>query len=317
MPAWKFRIRFRVPSTSGFSITKGSVDLEVEPEVDHVTLEVWPRGDGPIHSAEWLVLSGNASSEHEARDNGTRVLESLQRALARLGVAADFGNRAPKGGLGQDGRRIVKDALGRQVLDDEHGLMVFQAEPRPCLVSVGSITVRRTAQEDRLIRALSAALQLPGGVDEAEQIAYDLYSDSFDLSPDSRLISLVTAIETILVRSARTAAAIQHVDSLIEATNVSNELEPNEKDSLISGLRDLRKQSITSAGVELLEERLKGRKYGGQSAGEFWKTAYRLRSKLVHGSVPRPTRDEVGGIAAQLETMVGNLLAGPLVDLEI
>jgi hypothetical protein len=49
---------------------------------------------------------------------------------------------------------------------------------------------------------------------------------------------------------------------------------------------------------------------------QFFNRCYQMRSKLVHGEVPRPTRDEVGVRAASLEVFVGHLLGVPLVDLQ-
>ena len=53
----------------------------------------------------------------------------------------------------------------------------------------------------------------------------------------------------------------------------------------------------------------------GLDARKFFKVCYEIRSRLVHGQAPRPTRDEVGAVAAHLENFVGDLLSGPLLEL--
>ncbi len=318
MGAWKFRLRFRMPETSGFSVEESKLVVDVNPWIGPLVLEVWPRGNGPISQAEWLVLTGTAPSEEDAWERGAALARSAQRAFARLRIAADFGDRAAKGGLGVDGKHLIKGATGRPALDDVHGLMVFPEDPKPWLLSVGSITAKMSAQEDRLRVALEAALEEHEVLGEDERIAYDLYAASFfDSSADSRLITLVTAVETMVTPIARTAKATEHVEGLIVATRESRALAEDDRASLISGLRELRNKSITASGVDFLNARLGERKYGDESPGQLWKTAYRLRSKLVHGSVPRPTRDEVGRCAARLEVMVSNLLAGSLIDLAV
>lgn len=318
MTDWVFRLRFRVPRTSGLSIYHPWAELEVDPPVGPLRLEVWPRGSGAINEAEWLVLTGSATSEVEAGNRGEAAREALQRSFARLRVAADFGMRAPKSGLADSGKRVAEDASGRPVLDDEHGLMVYPAEPPPRFVSVGAPTIKLSAQLDRLRAAMSAALDQADELTEQERIAYDLFAASFfDSSPDARLISLVTAVETLIDPPQRSSAARAHVESLITATKDAGTLTSRERDSLLGKLGDLRRESISATGREFVGNRLGDRTYGDQPAPRLWRKSYEVRSRLVHGSVPRPLREDVGRCAANLEVMVAHLLSGRLLDVDI
>jgi hypothetical protein len=196
--------------------------------------------------------------------------------------------------------------------------MVYQSEPSPRLVNVGAATLKLTVQEVRLRTALEAALRQRRLVTEQESIAYDLFAASFfDASPDARLISLVIAIETLLQPVDRGAATRAHVQRLIEETRAATELESKDRNSLVGSLRWMLRESITATGAKLVRTNLGHRTYGEYSAEKLWKKAYDLRSKLVHGSVPRPSRDEVGRCAASLEVMVSHLLSGPLLDIDV
>jgi hypothetical protein len=316
--SWSFRLRFRVAPTSGLSIAQPKVGLDVSEVVGGLWLEVWPRSSTPISDAEWLVLIGGAESEREAWERGTTVAQALQRAFARLRVAADLGSRGASGRLTEYGKQFFQDTDGRPLLDDEHGLMVYRADPPPRFSSVGAVTPKLSPQGTRVSKALGAAVRQRQPVSEREEVAYNLFAASFfDSSPDARLISLVMAIESLLDPAVRSDAACSHVERLIKTTSAATELDRKERDSLIGSLRWLRQESIRASGAKLVRAALGGRTYGEEIPERLWHRAYDLRSKLVHGSVPRPSRDEVGRCAAGFEVMVADLLSGSLLDVDV
>lgn len=47
----------------------------------------------------------------------------------------------------------------------------------------------------------------------------------------------------------------------------------------------------------------------------FFTRCYELRSRLVHGAHPRPTRDVIESHAPHLEQLVSDLLSGELLSL--
>ena len=73
------------------------------------------------------------------------------------------------------------------------------------------------------------------------------------------------------------------------------------------------RESVGQAG-RWLAHTLGKREYMGKTAPAFFSACYELRSRLVHGHMPRPSRDDVDVTAANLELFVGHLLSGPLVD---
>lgn len=105
------------------------------------------------------------------------------------------------------------------------------------------------------------------------------------------------------------------MDRLIEETRGA-ELPRDEIASLLGSLEFLRYESISRAGRHLVQ-RLGNRAYGDPvklPPEKFFTACYDLRSKLVHGSLPRPTFNEVNGRVAGLELMVSDFLAGDLLD---
>jgi hypothetical protein len=101
------------------------------------------------------------------------------------------------------------------------------------------------------------------------------------------------------------------VASLIEQTK-SSSLPVKERNSILGSLRLLRRESINQAGKRFTAERLGGRVYGDRTAPDFFSYCYQMRSNLVHGNLPVPTFEEVGGVAATLEVFVSDLLTGPV-----
>jgi len=83
---------------------------------------------------------------------------------------------------------------------------------------------------------------------------------------------------------------------------------------LKSGLEHLRHEPIRQAGCRLVREKLGTRRYKEMPAEDFFKYCYTLRSRLVHGELPLPARNEVDTAGANLEVMLSYLLSTDLLD---
>lgn len=75
----------------------------------------------------------------------------------------------------------------------------------------------------------------------------------------------------------------------------------------------MRQESIGQAGRRLARA-LGSRQYMNLAADKFFTRCYTLRSRLVHGSHPRPTGEEIDSYALGLERLLSELLAGTLRD---
>ena len=124
---------------------------------------------------------------------------------------------------------------------------------------------------------------------------------------------LTMALETLLDLQPRSDAAQAHVAALIEATSSHPELAAAERKSICGSLAWLMNESIGQAG-EQLTRTLEPRRYANLAPATFFTRCYAIRSGLVHGGVPRPRHEEVRAFGANLEILVGDLLAGDLLD---
>jgi hypothetical protein len=242
-----------------------------------------------------------------------RWVGSLRSAFACLNIGADFGNRTPTGGFTEAGLRWLAGRSRRRVLNDVHGVMVFEAEPTPSFASLGPMTAVVGKAGERVVEMVRAAARLDVSMTEQQQLAYDLYSASFsEGSADARFLMLMMAVETLLEPQDRSEAVAAHVDGLISATR-SSTLPQQEIDSIVGSLNLLYSESIGRAGRRLAQS-LGDRRYDEEPPAEFFRRCYDIRSQLVHGHHPRPPQSEVNRRAANLEVFVSHLLAGDLLE---
>jgi hypothetical protein len=203
-----------------------------------------------LQDAEQLVLLGRGyASEQAARTAGSRWRGFVERALARVNIGANFGDRVPQSYMAPEYLKMLAHQAGVQrVLKDEHGLMVFEDEPwRKFALSSIEAVVGRPAP--RLAKAIERAEQISASISEREKTAFDLYSGSMFVASlaDARFLMLMMAMEALIEQAQRSTAALDHVDRLIDETR-SADLPRDEIASLLGSLEFLRYESISRAG---------------------------------------------------------------------
>lgn len=313
---YAFRVRFRRSPRDTLNAAVPALDLP-SPGLDQpVRLRAWNKKSS-IEKCPQLVLVGEGFvSEAQAAAVGERYTHVLMRTLAHLRVGADFGTRAAKSWLTKSGLAWLEQQGGERVLNDIHGLMVFPAEPWPRFASA-TVDAIRGVPQDRFERTFQRGLETATALSEREQVALEVFNASFfQSSADARFLPLVTAVEALMEPEPRTAGVLRHVESPIAATAAAESLPTEERESLLGSLQWLRQESISRTGKKLAEGRLGGRTYLDQPPGKFFLHCYSVRGRLVHGRRPFPTREEIDSLAAGLELFVGDLLSGPLVDVE-
>lgn len=161
---------------------------------------------------------------------------------------------------------------------------------------------------------LQKAAELDEPLEQAERLAFDLFSASFfQPSADARLLMLTMAVESLLDLQRRSDAARAHVGDLIAATQLNPDLTEAERNSMCGSLTWLLEESIGQAGRRLAKT-LEPRTYDDLRPAAFFDRCYEARSRLVHGRGQRPDRSAVDMLAAHLEIVVGDLLSRAAVD---
>lgn len=241
----------------------------------------------------------------EAQAEGERWASSLRGALLQLHVGADFGERTPQSGLTAHGLALLAQQGGR-VLNEVHGLQVFETDPMPLFASASADlqVITSAAKTEGLLR--TAALHSVNMSPES-QVAHDLFSASqATRGDDARFLLLMMALEALLAPSPRPAESVELVDRLIAQVESSG-MPRRERDSLNGALRWLRHESISQAGRRLVSK-LGPQSYAGRDPVKLFTESYKLRSALAHGHVPRPSRSDVTGLLPPLERMVADIV---------
>jgi hypothetical protein len=303
-----FRLRFNLGDTSKLECEDAEWVVRRDAGRRHISLVV-ADGSRSIAEARRLALRGSGfATAAEAEAAGKLWRSRLMRAFACIRVGADFGDRASHGMFSPAGLAAFS-ASGQRSLNDVHGLMIFECEPAPVFVGLGSLSVAVSSPHHRLVEAVATA-QAAGRFSAAEEVAYDLFSASFSqTSADARFALLMMALEALLEPRLRSEEARAHVGRLIEFTKASG-LPSSEIDSMIGAIKWLNSESIGQTGRRVART-LEPRTYAGESPATFFTRCYELRSRLMHGHHPLPTRQDVDQRAAGLEIFVADLLCRP------
>lgn len=310
------RIRFRIPSRDrlGFDDSEIAFTPATGP---HVTLSSGDK-EKAIRDSDWLILKSNGWPSEEAASTALGpIMGALCRALAYNSMGADLGRRSPQGHFFNSGLRMLESITGRTTVEDIHGTMVFPTELRPMFARVGSVSGYKTIGRDRWTNVFTFGLERGVPFNEREQTAFDIFSIAHATrdSVDARFVLLFAAIEILLEDCPRPKPIVDHIEQLITLT-VCADLDQSEKASLLGSLKWLSSYSIRTSGRRFVRERLSNRTYQDQSAEDLFLKCYELRNRLMHGGIPFPTRDEVGGLVGGLDLIVSHLLAGPVLEFD-
>ncbi len=267
---------------------------------------------GDQDAVNLAVRCSGFESEDVAREAGDRCHNALQLTFARLRIGVDFGDRGPEGGFTKDGLAWLQQKTGQKFAQDILGLMTYETDPSSVLASVGRVTALRGVPVDKFTAIFTKAFECREVLSQHERLSLELFSASFFAqSADTRLLLLVMAIEALAGQEERPMKSVVHVNELIEATEENLEITDAERKSLLGCLQRLRSESAGQAGRRVVKQRLENREYHHKSGEAFFSECYDLRSRLVHGEIPRPGWAQINSVVGDLERMVSDLLTVP------
>jgi hypothetical protein len=229
---YAFRLRFRISSSDIIEI--GASRFELPSKHGPLVLSTG-KLDVSIREAKDLIIRGEEyASENDAKAASEQCRDVLIRALARLRIGADFGDRSPKGGFTHAGLAMLENWMGGRVLNDVHGLMTFETEPPPKFVKLGEANLAPVTQQGEFEKAFTAAADSDFALTEQERLAFDIFSASFfQPSQDARLLLLVVALEILIMPSDRSPEVLEHVKHLEELTKGATQLSQDERNSIL------------------------------------------------------------------------------------
>lgn len=215
-----FRIRVNRCPTDTIECTDSEIVL-VDVAPCRVYLKNKTSGE-PLKQALHFVLVGEGYATDTEAHAAADLFEAVMMiALAKVRVGVDFGQRAAKGAFTSEGIRWLEEQHRQRVLNDIHGVMVYEAAPRPKF-ALSKANMLRGASIDSFVQAFKSAHSVRPSLSERERLAYTLFNASFfQPTADSRFMLLVMAIEALIELSPRSVESQAHVKSLIQATQVA------------------------------------------------------------------------------------------------
>lgn len=315
-PIYDFRLRFNRSPRDTLNVDENELTLPTV-ETSHEVVLKARETDRSIKDATSIVLRGTGWERPDKAENiGTFYADVLSRTYARLRLGADFGSRAAKSWVTEAGLALITKNTGRPALNDVHGMMVYDrtAMPQVVFISMQGDMIRGVAVE-QFLSVFETALSRPREIGDRERVALELFNASFfQPSEDSRFLLLMSGLEALIIQRPRSDAVCTLVRSLAAMIEAAHEIDAMERKALKQGVGQFQRESIGQAGRRLVSESLDGRTYRGMTPSDFFGCCYRFRSRLVHGDLPFPTREELSGVVAQLEVMLSDLLSTDLLD---
>jgi len=177
------------------------------------------------------LMASGYDSEAAAREEGVKLQDVLRIVFARARCGVDFGDgTGPRTGLTEHGRELLRSTCMKEmdlapdtpILGDSMGLTVFKTQPQPRFLwftARGVIAEPKDAFCDSVSRVYNARFELS----EEQRLAYSVFASSFDQEPNTRLVTLVTAVECLIRRQRRSKIALEHIDRLLEQTRNSTQ----------------------------------------------------------------------------------------------
>ena len=304
-----FYLPFHLSRSSNFP-PETSLGKLVPPNLQNV-VSIGLSGEPlPISEARDFIIFGKGFPDTESAQRvANEMYSKLARAFASIGIGVDFGDRRPEIKFSSEGEARFQESTGRVPRGGER-LKVGMESLKP---HTAFVTIRLEASKASHIEQFNKAMEFESTsleISEEERIAFVLYgAAAFATDPEARFMLLMMALETRIESKLRDGLALEMIDKFIGDVNSSVELETRERNSILGSLRHLRKESISEAGQSLVRG-IGSDNYDGKSAEDFFKVCYQVRSDVVHGNFPRPKIDEIRHLAANLEILVGHLIAG-------
>lgn len=303
--SFSFRLRFKISDRVRLPFD-GSEILVYDEEPIKIKLRAH-HSKKSIKESSQLVLWGKGYQSAEiAQIAGENARDQLITAFSMFRFPANFGDRTPKGHISDYGLKMLQERSGKNILNDVHGLQVYETKINPVFSTFTAKGVVNKSKKS-VLKAFRTAFSSNSNVDERKRLAFELFSASFFTNyVDARFMLLMMSLETLIEQKEKNEEERILIDQLIAKISASG---IKNKDSIISGLTNLKKESIGAAGRRMAEKLSEN--YMDMSPSKFFNHCYELRSKLVHGHIPRPSFEEVGKVSAQLEVFVSNLILIP------
>jgi hypothetical protein len=256
----------------------------------------------------FVILSGGYHDSEGALKAGAIVKESLLCYAAKNRLGIDLGKDVASTFLADTVKHRIFEEHGVRMVDDVHGLSVYQEDYPTSCISVKGLALVNPRDMEYFTTELNRIVVISRKITEKVKLSMELLTFSyFEKSERSRFLTLVLAVEALLQPEERPKNVQLLVDSLKEQTN-SCSISEADKKSIIGSLNWLYKDSISKSLKKMADNYLSDIEYGGMTASKFISKCYDARSQLVHTGEVSDNKHNIGFLAANLELYVTHMV---------
>ena len=329
MTSYGFEHRFLLTTGHRLPIEAKEIKLAIGRPEGQVTLDVFNPSEPFNATSEFIMTGKGFLTKFSAINAGDMARSELIKTFVHLRIGAYFG-----GGGGSDTSASIAMALPYLVdiprlYINDYGFKLQTPEESGdssgvsgvnSLITLRShITAVITPGFIRFNEALGDATRSQN-ISKSEEIAYDYFSIApFAGLVEANFMMLMMALEALIDQRPRSILEREHIQLVIDRTLVLRESDNTQKgiwNSLLGGLEEMKqRESVRQAGKRLIAK-LSDHQYSGVAPMKFFDECYVVRSRLVHGLVPVPTKEEIGQLNGPLADLVCDLIANQEISVE-
>ncbi|MBA7659232.1 hypothetical protein ES703_67206 [subsurface metagenome] len=315
MPSYDFRLRINFSEGYRIESDVEEIELLVTSLGERIKLRSGSLGK-PIKDHDSVaIIGGPYASEYQARTAAEKSKFAILYWAIESHSGIDFGDRElkPQGFVTKFGLAALEKQFGYPLRNDLPGIDVYEHVENLKFVQFGAkATVGRNPP--KLIDTFQSEYLNNREFTKKQMLAGEIYASSFfDVSPLSRFITLVTAVEALLDPQKRSDEALALVEEFKAKTQQST-VDKLTRESIIGSLNRIKCESIRQAGRTMAECFIPSELFSGQSSSDFFARSYDLRSDLIHNGTVKDEKVKIRDLANVMETFVGHLLIAVLND---
>jgi hypothetical protein len=252
------------------------------------------------------IVGKGFASEADARNAALQAKRTLLYCMVQNRAGVDLGDGKQRGMATNEGLKMLQEQHGAPFRNDIHGIDVYEFTKNLKFIKVeANAVVGKNA--DRFSKLFSEEFPAQRVLSAKQILSAELYGSSwFDITPRSRFVTLVTAVEALLSPSSRSAEALEFVEEMQKKMEGLS-IDADQKTSLRNSIGMLKTQSISQAGRQLAEKLLGTTEFDGKSAAKFFNHCYNARSKILHEGAP-PSGVDIDQLVTPTEEFVSQLL---------
>jgi len=312
MPQFDFRLRFHLDEGTRLACDEEQLVVYEDEVGRRIRLKSGEKGKGIREVSRHALIGGPYRSEGEARQAADAAKRALLIWAVKVGAGVDPGDGKFRGGFTNEFLMHLAKRANAHARRDVHGIDVYPHED-PIVFAGFEASACAMKNPSTFTQAVDDQMRDPVPLSEKQALACEVFCSSFfDVSTRSRFITLMSAVEALLVPREKGQKAKDLVDSFLTQVDGADDIDEATRTSMTRSLERLRRESIGQAGRALCKLFLQGREYMGKPASRFFTDCYAQRSQIVHGGQPRDAGTDVSRIASAFTTFVQDLLLASL-----